>query len=96
MISTWLGLCASRKLADGSHQSSQSAVRPEMIGNACAMLITVLRGAEVAKADRSKVDSLRAKVLGPLQGCVEAMVDEKNEGLKRTVGRCLEVVEAKP
>lgn len=65
-----------------------------MIGNAAALLITVLRGADVARADKTKVDALRVKVLAPLRGCVEAMAQEQNEVLKRTVARCLEVVAA--
>lgn len=93
MLTNWLGLCASSQLATTA-SAPPTAVRPEMIGNACAMLITVLRGAEVAKADRTKVDELRGKVVGPLKGCAEVIAEEKNEGLKRTVVRCLEVVEA--
>lgn len=62
-----------------------------MIGNVCALLITVLRGADVAKADKVKVDELRSKVLAPLQGCVAAMVNESNETLRQTISRCLEV-----
>lgn len=93
MLTNWLGLCASSKLATTA-SAPPTAVRPEMVGNACALLITVLRGAEVAKAERSKVDELRGKVVGPLKGSVEVMAEEKNEGLKRTVARCLEVVEA--
>lgn len=93
MLTNWLGLCASSQLSS----NTPTGVRPEMVGNACALLITVLRGSEVAKAEQGKVDALRGKVVGPLKGCVEVMEKDEGlqEGLKRTVGRCLEVVEAR-
>lgn len=65
-----------------------------MVANACALIVTALRGAEVAKARKDKMDELRAKVVAPLRGVVEGG-DGGNALLAKTVGRALEVVEAR-
>lgn len=87
MISTWLGLYSSSSL---SPTPSHNTVRPEMIGNACALIITVVRGAQVAKVEKGKLDQVKVKLVGPLKGCTEK--EEGNEVLKRTIGRAWEVV----
>ncbi|KDE06742.1 hypothetical protein MVLG_02938 [Microbotryum lychnidis-dioicae p1A1 Lamole] len=79
-----------------------STVRPEMIGNLCALLITTLRGSEVARIESDKIDKLKLVVVGPLKGVQEALssepVKESLKGgvwdaLRRTVARANEVVE---
>ncbi|SCV69780.1 BQ2448_1174 [Microbotryum intermedium] len=79
-----------------------STVRPEMIGNLCALLITTLRGSEVARIDSTEIDKLRLVVIGPLKGVQEALtsstVKDSLKGgvwdaLRRTVARANEVVE---
>lgn len=97
MLVTWLGYAAAGRLASSSSDPTSTAtaaatgVRPEMVTNVCALLITVMRGAEVAKADKETIDGLRVQVLGPLHG-----VAETSEGtLKKVAGRALEVVEGK-
>ncbi|KAM0748690.1 hypothetical protein T439DRAFT_327961 [Meredithblackwellia eburnea MCA 4105] len=101
MLVTWLGMAASGKLSTGdpslaptsttSTPSAVPAVRPEMVTNTCALVITVLRAAEVAKVDKHKIDQLRVQVLGPLHGAAET-----SEGaLKKAATRALEVVEGR-
>ncbi|KAK4698431.1 hypothetical protein P7C70_g7842, partial [Phenoliferia sp. Uapishka_3] len=100
MLSSWLGLAASSQLLSSSLTSptspspatstaTNSAVRPEMVANVCALLITILRGAEVAGVEKGRMDELRSVVLGPLKGAWE-----KSEGPLRVVaGRAVEVCE---
>ncbi|CEQ41387.1 SPOSA6832_03091, partial [Sporobolomyces salmonicolor] len=101
MLATWLGLCASGKLSLPSSSSSPSAppagIRPEMVANACALMITVLKNCPEPD-DRDKVDELRRKVLGPLKGAVEAIEGgtvEVGAALATTARRARELVERK-
>mgnify|MGYP001578559512 CR=1 FL=1 len=88
ILVNWLSLAAYGQL---STDSTPTGVRSEMVANACALLITVMRGAEVAKADKNRIDMLRVQILGPLHG-----VSETSEGaLKKVAARALEVVEGK-
>lgn len=91
MLSTWLGFAASSRL---SSTDAPSGVRAEMVANACALIITVLRGAEVAKVGKERLDELRGRVLAPLKGVVESGA-AGNALLGKTAGRALEVVEAR-
>lgn len=101
MLVSWFGLAARGQLGD----QRSTDVRSEMVTNAAALVITVLRTGEVAKdgmreADgrKAKVEGrlseVRRKVVGALVGASEALGETEgaNEGLKRTVGRALEVV----
>ncbi|GAA5878537.1 hypothetical protein JCM1840_005541 [Sporobolomyces johnsonii] len=99
MLATWLGLCASGKLSLPSSPSAPpppTGVRPEMVANACALVITVLR--HCAERERDEVDELRRKLLGPLKGAVEAIERgsvQVGAALTTTAGRALELVEGK-
>ncbi|KAL8276235.1 hypothetical protein RQP46_011352 [Phenoliferia psychrophenolica] len=92
MLVTWLSLAASGALSSAAPSPTNAGVRPEMVTNACALLITVMRGAEVAKADKSRIDMLRVQILGPLHGASETSPEGP---LKKIAARALEVVEGK-
>lgn len=103
MLVSWLALAARGQTGD----RKSTDVRPEMVTNAAALIITVLRTGEVARDGfaggeggerrgevEGKLAEVRRKVVGALVGASEALgeTDGANEGLKRTVGRALEVV----
>ena len=77
MLVKWLSLAALDQLSTSSAglSTGAAAVRPEMIANACALLVTVLVGGEVARCDAAKLDELRAKARGPLKGIVANLDD---------------------
>lgn len=102
MLVHWFALTARGKLAD----KRPADVRPEMVTNAAALVITVLRTGEVAKGTliseqrkeevEQRLGEVKAKVVGALVGAQEGLVGMigANEGLKRTLGRALEVVKS--
>ncbi|KAM0789217.1 hypothetical protein ACM66B_000062 [Microbotryomycetes sp. NB124-2] len=99
---------ATAAAASSSSSSPPSNVKPEMVGNVCALIITVTRGSEVAKADFDKVNLFKSKLVGPLLGCLEVVdvnVKQQKEAqggaslsnweqLVKTIERCAQVVGA--
>ncbi|KAK4057274.1 hypothetical protein OIO90_001771 [Microbotryomycetes sp. JL221] len=90
-----------------STSTTLSNVKPEMIGNVCALFITVLRGSEVAKVTPFKIQQVKDLLVGPLLGCldiVKSQTDNHNNAtsatvtnthafqLFKTIERCAEVV----
>ncbi|KAK4051403.1 hypothetical protein OIV83_002887 [Microbotryomycetes sp. JL201] len=100
------GLTAVNQSLTTSTPLASVNVKPEMIGNACALIITVTRGSEVARADTRQIEILKSKLLGPLLGCLDVVKDGQYQQatvtnsswgqLVKTIERCAQVVGAKP
>ncbi|KAI5474404.1 hypothetical protein MNV49_003372 [Pseudohyphozyma bogoriensis] len=88
MLVSWLDLAASNKLATSPTQTT--GVRPEMVGNACALIMTTSKGATSAGAETGKLEELRKKVETPLREVVQREAEESVLG--GSARRALEAV----
>ncbi|GAA5826453.1 hypothetical protein JCM11251_002378 [Rhodosporidiobolus azoricus] len=101
MLGHWIGLVASGTLSlkpgDERAAAGPGGVRIEMVANAVALVVAVLQNVKAEGEEKEKVDELRAKVLGPLQGARERLVlaGQDGEQLRALVERAVEVVEGK-
>lgn len=91
MLINWLGLASSTTLATTTSPKFANGVHAGMVANACALLITVNRGGQVAKAEEGKLIRIKVGILGPLQGI--GLKEGIENGLKISAKRALEIVE---
>lgn len=108
MLVNWLSLAATSRLSSTSNPAAPTATVPGaapssggaggvqagMVANVCALLITVLRGGEVARASNGLVEKVKREILGVLEGIKTRGEIVGEEGLWKAVGRLLEIVKS--